>query len=293
MTNYKGLLATDNVEAGSTSTTAIGGLTIPKQLYPRLLEAVRRNLVWRPLAAFSFGPNDIPGSSVDVDLETEGLDGLDVVQVAEGGEFPTMSFSIDTFNLKPVKYGVRLPITEEMLEDGKWNLLDRAVQIAGYKVAKKQDSLIINTIDTNRGNSVSGGAAITVANIASGMQNLEDNGYNPTDFIIGTEVANDIRNIDIFVQADKSGVTNPSEALIGKIFNMNVWISNNLGQGNLSAKTSSYVLDRQHAFIYAEKRAVTIKAFEEMWKDIQNRIVSFRFIARYLRANASCEITTS
>ena len=293
MTNYKGILSTDNVEQGSSSGTASGGLTIPKQLYGTLISSVRRNLVWRPLAAMSFGPGNIPGSSIDVDLETEGLEGLNVQEVAEGSEFATQALSLETFNVKPVKFGIRLPITEEMMEDGKWNLLQRSVEIAGYKVAKKQDALIIDQVDGNAAQTVTGGATLTVANITRGMQYLEDEGYDATDFIVGTEVVNDIRNIDLFVQADKSGVTNPSQSLIGRIYNMNVWVSNNLGKENTSNKKYAYIIDRKHSFLYAVKRAVTIKKFDEFWKDMRNSVVSFRFVARYLRANASLKITTS
>jgi len=293
MPNYKGLLTTDNVEQGSSSTSASGGLTIPKQLYGSLIESVRRNLVWRPLAAIAIGPGQIPGSSVDVDLESEGNPGLDVLEVAEGAEFPMEALQIETFNVKPKKYGVRLPITEEMLEDGKWNLLQRSVEVAGYKVAKKMDGLIIDSVRANAGFTTSGGATLTIPNITESMQDLEGNGYTPTDFIVGVEVANDLRNIDLFVHADKSGITNVGQALIGRIYGMNVWVSNNLGNGNTGARTDAYVIDRRHAFMYAEKRAVTVKNFDQIYKDVRNAVVSFRFAARYLRANATSKITTT
>lgn len=287
MPNYKGLLGTDNVEQGSSSTTASGGLTIPKALYGQLIDAVRNNLVWAPLAAISLGPNDIPGSSVDIDLESESNPGIDMVQVAEGAEFPTMALSLETINVKPVKYAVRLPITVEMLEDGKWNLLERAVNVAGYKAAKKIDSLIIDQIDSNAGNTTSGGASITVANILAARKNLKDNQYAPTDFVVGTEVESDLLQIDIFVQADKSGVTNPSRNLLGRIYGMNVWVSDN------QTSTSSYVIDRNEAFYTAMKRALTIKNFDEVWKDIRNAVASMRYKAGVLRSNAIAKITTS
>mgnify|MGYP001580350675 CR=1 FL=1 len=293
MTTYKQLLTTDNAEQGSSNTQALGGLTIPRQLYGTLLQAVQRKLIWRPLAAFSFGPSDIPGSSIDVDYEDEENAGLSVVEVAEGAEFTQMVSSISTYNVKCKKYGARIGISEEMMEDGKFALMERQAQIAGYKVAQKQNGLIVDTVRGNAGNTVSGGASLTVANITTMMKNVEAAGYSPTDFVIGTSVAEDIRNIDIFVHADKSGVTNPSQALIGKIYNMNVWLDNNLAKGNTGAATDAYVCDREHAFMYAEKRPVTMKAWEDMYKDVSNRVVSFRFVARYHRANAICRATTT
>ena len=287
MANYKGLLSTDNAEAGSTSTTASGGLTIPKSLFGRLFAAVRNNLVWAPLAAISFGPGDIPGSSIDVDLENEQNPGIDMVEVAEGAEFPTMAMSIETYNLKPKKYATRLPITEELLEDSKFALLARSVDIAGYKAAKKMDGLIIDTVDTNAGDTQTGGASITIANMVAARKAVKDNLYQPTDMVVGTEIEADLLQIDTFVLANKSGVSNPSQNLLGRIFGMNVWISNNQNQ------KYAYVIDKAHAFATATKRPVTVKNWDEVYKDVKNALVSMRFQARYHRANATSKITTT
>lgn len=293
MASYKGILTTDNEELGTSWTSATGALTIPKQLYATLIRAVRRNLVFRPLAAFSVGPAGIPGSSVDIDYEIEEHTGVDMAEVAEGAEAPDMVLQLATYNVKPLKYMLRLPITEEMMEDGKWDLMVRSFDIAGYKAAKKQDSLIIDQVDADAGNTTTGGATATVANITRGMQYLDDNGYNPSDLIIGTEVVNDIRNISLFVQADQSGVNDPSKSLIGQIYGMRVWKCNNLGRGNNSSKKYAYIIDRKEAFMYVVKRPVTVKNFDQIWKDVRNGIVSMRFAAESHRANAIFKLTTT
>lgn len=293
MASYKGILTTDNEELGTSWTSATGALTIPKQLYATLIRAVRRNLVFRPLAAFSVGPAGIPGSSVDIDYEIEEHTGVDMAEVAEGAEAPDMVLQLATYNVKPLKYMLRLPITEEMMEDGKWDLMVRSFDIAGYKAAKKQDSLIIDQVDADAGNTTTGGATATVANITRGMQYLDDNGYNPSDLIIGTEVVNDIRNISLFVQADQSGVNDPSKSLIGQIYGMRVWKCNNLGRGNNSSKKYAYIIDRKEAFMYVVKRPVTVKNFDQIWKDVRNGIVSMRFAAESHRTNAIFKLTTT
>lgn len=283
----KTFLTTGNEEQGTTWTTASGAVTIPKSLYGTLIASVRKKLVWRPLAAFAIPPAQIPGSSTDIDLVKEGEQSLEVYDVAEGQEIPTSVVEYETFNLKPVKYAVRMPITQEMLEDGKWNLLTHNVEVAGYKMAKKIDSLIISTIDDNAGNTVSGGATISVPNITRAMRHLEDADYVPTDIVCGTNIVDDIRNIDIFVEADKSGVTNPSQSLIGRIYGMNVWVSNN------QTTTTAYVVDRGHAFCVAEKRPVTINQWDDLVRDGKQAIATMRFVTRYVRASATAKITTS
>jgi len=293
MTSYKGILSTDNEEQGTAWTSATGALTIPKQLFQTLIGAQKRNMLWRPLAAFSVGPSGIPGSSIDIDMEVEEHTGIDMAHVAEGAEAPDMVLQLETYNVKPIKYMLRLPITVEMMEDGKFDLMARSFSIAGYKAAKKQDSLIIDQVDADAANTTTGGATMTVANITRGMQYLEDEAYNPTDFIVGTEVVNDIRNNSLFVQADQSGVSNPSQSLIGRIFGMRVWVCNNFGRGNASNKKYAYIIDKAHAFMYAEKRPVTVKNFDQIWKDVKNGVVSMRFAAESHRANAIFKLTTT
>jgi len=283
----KSILTTDNVEQGSTSGTASAGLTIPKTLYDRLIASVRKNLVWRPLAAVAIGPGEIKGSSVDVPIVKEGESSLEVYEVAEGADLPTNVVEYTDLNLKPKKYAVRIPITSEMLEDGYFSLLQQNVDTAGYKMAKKVDKLIINAVDAGAGNTVSGGATISINNITTAMQYLEASDYAATDMIIGVAVANDIRNIDTFVEADKAGITDPSQSLIGKIFGMNVWVSNN------QTSTTAYVIDRSHAFVVAEKRAITINQWDDLVRDSRQASATMRFTAGVLRANSIAKITTS
>ncbi|MEA3248341.1 MAG: hypothetical protein U9Q73_01410, partial [Nanoarchaeota archaeon] len=65
-----------------------------------------------------------------------------------------------SFNLKPVKYAVRISTTEEMLEDGKWNLLKHAIKVAGKEFAENEDLLIIrDALD----NATSSGSGTTLA----------------------------------------------------------------------------------------------------------------------------------
>jgi len=283
----KSILTTDNAEQGDTKTTTSGGLTIPKALYNRLIMAVRKNLVWRPLSAIALGPGDIPGSSVDIAIVKEGESSLEVFDVAEGADIPISVVEYEDKNLKPVKYGVRIPITQEMIEDGKFALLAQNVDTAGYKMAKKIDSLIIAQVDADAGATTVGGATLSIANITESMQDLEDNDYNPTDFLIGTEIANDIRNIDTFVEADKSGVMNPTKSLIGRIYGMNVWVSSNQN------KKYAYIIDRAHAFVTAEKRAVTINQWNDLVRDGKQAVATMRFVTDSLRVNSISKITTT
>ena len=109
----------------STDLGTEGQLLIPRKIADTLVMEVDKSLIPRSEAAIVFGPEQIPGSSIDVDLVTPNT--MDVREISEGAEFPLDQEEYTSFNMKPVKYGVAIRITRELLEDAKWNLLEQNV----------------------------------------------------------------------------------------------------------------------------------------------------------------------
>ena len=171
-----------------------GQLLIPRKIFDTMLEAVDKALIPRSEARMVMGPDMIPGSSIDVNLVTP--DSMTVREVGEGAEIPLDSSEYTNSNFKPVKYGVTIRITREMMEDSQWPLLEMNVRDAGKEMAENENSLIVSDALDSAANTVAGGAAITIANLTRAMQYLEDSDYTPTTLFIGTEVLNDLRNID-------------------------------------------------------------------------------------------------
>ena len=143
------------------------------------------------------------------------------------------------------------------------------------------------------GNTVTGGAALTVANIASAINYLEASDYTATDFAIGADVAMDLRNIDTFVEANKAGVSDPSKSLIGTIFGMKVWQTNNLtstfGASSANA-TDAVVLDKDWALAFAEKRPLTIDRYNDVTRQLEGIVLSARWDARAIPDTSAKEI---
>ena len=272
----------------STSTGTEGSLLIMKKIYDRLIEAVDKRRIGRNDIAIYMGPKDIPGSSVDIDLATP--DSISVRQIAEGGANPIDVESYTSFNMKPVKYGARPFITKEMMEDGKWNLLAKNIRSVGIKLGENEDTLIVNDALDNASNTVTGGAAITIANITRGMQYLDDADYTPTTMYVGPEVLNDLRNIDTFVEADKLGSTEMLDTgVVGKIFGLIV----KRISGKLMNTKYAYIFDREEAFVMAEKRPVTVENYKDVIHDLSGASITQRIKVRQLRAEAICKITTT
>ena len=103
----------------STALGTEGQLLIPRKIYDTLIEEVDKVLIPRSEAALYFGPGDIPGSSIDVDKVTPNT--MDVRVVGEGAQIPIDQVKYTSQNLKPLKYGISIIITKEMMEDAKWN----------------------------------------------------------------------------------------------------------------------------------------------------------------------------
>ena len=269
-----------------------GQLLIPRKICDTLIEEVDKNLIPRSEAAIVMGPGDIPGSSIDIDLVTPNT--MDVRVVGEGAESPIDRVRYTSVNLKPLKYGIAIRITKEMLEDGKWNLLQHNIKYAGKRFAENETNLIItNGLDAAT-NTITGGAAITIANITRAMQYLDDEDYSPTTLFVGMEVLNDLRNIDTFVEANKVGNRDMLDrGFLGTIFGLNVIKFSTNAAPSTTYSKYAYVTDKEYAYVIAEKRSVTITNFDLPVYDMSAANITQRIVVDDLRPKAIAKITTS
>lgn len=274
----------------STADGTDGTLLIPKLIMPTLIEEVEKALIPREMAAMVFGPGQIQGSTFTVNLETP--DTMDVRQVGEGAEVPLDNIDFSTVTFTPIKYGVAIRITREMIEDSQFELLRRNVGIAGRRFAESETNLVLGALD-NAANTVAGGASITISNVAEAMFNVEDNDFQPTDFLAGNEVVQDLRNIDVFVEADKAGNTAMMQTgFTGTIFGMNVSrFSTNAGANAVA--TSSYVFDRRQAYAIAISRDITMENVTLPTYDMEGAVLTKRIDVQALRTGAISKITTA
>jgi HK97 family phage major capsid protein len=266
-----------------------GQLLIVRKIHDTLIEEVDKALIPRSEAALFIGPAAIPGSSYDIDLATANT--MDVRIVGEGAEFPIDATEQSSINMKPVKYGVGIRITRELMEDSKWDMLSFNIRMAGKRFAENENGLVISDALDNATNTVAGGAAITIANITRAMQYLDDSDYTPTTLFVGMEVLNDLRNIDTFVEANKVGNTEMLQrGFLGTIYGLNVIkVSTNAGM----TTTTAFVTDKTQAYAIVEKRPVTIEGFMLPVYDMQGASISQRIKVRHLRAGAIAKITSS
>lgn len=268
-----------------------GTLLIPKLILPMIIEEADKALIPREMAAFVIGPSEFTGSTMTKNLETPNT--MIIRQVAEGAEVPLDNIDFETVTFTPLKYGVAIRITREMIEDSQFELLNRNIGSAGKRFAESETNLVLGELD-NAANTVIGGSALSIANIAEAMFNVENvEDYQPTDYLAGNSVIQDLRNIDTFVEADKAGNTEMmSTGFVGTIFGMNVArFSSNAGTNAVS--TSSYVFDRSQAYAIAIARDITMEAVTLPTFDMEGAVLTKRIDVKILRTNSVSKITTT
>lgn len=267
---------------------AQGTLLIPRKIYDVLIPEYEKMLLGRDVCGLVIGPEGVPGRSIDINLET--VNATDVRIIAEGAEINREEPLYSTLNIEPLKYGARIDITREMMEDSQFPLLQRAVELIGKRFAENETSLMVTQLNDGA-NTVAGGTAVTVANLTRALQYLEDADATPTHWIVGIEVANDLRNIDSFFEAEKSGGNNAVQNnFLGSIYGLPVLrVSSNAGM----TATTAYCIDKRYALVCVEKRPITAEAYTIETHDVQGVALTQRIAFDNLRTTAIAIITSS
>lgn len=272
-------------------TTGSAPEQILTDIYRTVSEAVKTKLIGTNFVALRLGPGDIPGNTLNLVHQTK--NSLNVHKVGEGAEIPISNEDTFKYQMSVSKVGTRPLITREMIEDSLFSVAERNLREAGYQMARYLDrQLLLLAIRQGAGNTVSGGASIQVSDIVSAINYLEKADYMATDFLIGADVAMDLRNIDTFVEANKAGVSDPSKSLIGTIFGMKVWQTNNLtsSYGATTNDTDAIVLDKDWGLAFAEKRPLTVDRYNDVTRQLEGIVLSARWDARVIpdtEANAA------
>jgi len=270
----------------STGIATAGTVLMDSVIYPTLIRERDKVRLPAELIAMNIGPESVPGESINFNLVTK--DSIKVSRVAEGAIFPLEADSYTSFNIKPVKKGLSLEITTEMQEDGKFALLQDNLKSVGMALADEDNTDMIADALNNGTNTISGITALTIANITTAMDYIEDEDFVPTDLIVGNELMYDLRNIDTFVEADKLGSTEMLRTgFVGTLFGLRVF---RVSSSILTA-TSGFVIDRENAVIKVTKRPITVKNFDEVKQDLSGSVVSTRYKYRQKFADAICLLT--
>jgi N4-gp56 family major capsid protein len=232
------------------------------------------------------------GSTLDFDLADK--DSMKVRVVAEGAEIPLDAESYTKKSVTPSMYGVRVGITNRMIEDANWDLVQRNLREAGRRVGLKEDEIIFNALeDTTNGfpseNAVtSAGTELAIADIVSAMKEVENNDYVPNVMVLNPEQVSELRQIDTFVEADKVGDRRVFErGWVGKIYGLDTIITTQLDAASV------LVMDKNEAGGLVVRRPLTVEKWKEPIRDLTQAVVTTRMAAVCFRPKAGAKITVS
>jgi len=267
-----------------------GQSLIPQLILPKVIEEAEKNLIPRDMAAFVIGPSEFKGSTMYLDLEEPNT--MDVREVSEGAEVPLDNINFDSVSFTPVKYGVAIRITREMIEDSQVELLNRNIRTAGRRFAENETNLVLGQLDDANA-TTAGGDAVTIANIVESIYDVRAQDYRPTDYLLGEEQYSDLMNIDTFVEADKAGNTGlMSTGRVGTIFGLSV-STFSANAGTNAVATSGYIFDRTQAYAIAIARDITMESLTLPTYDMEGAVLTQRIDVKNLRVKAISKITTS
>lgn len=274
-------------------TGVAGTLLMPKLILPILFDEAEKHLIPKELAMSYTTASQNAHHGPSWSLNEVKPDSMDIRKVGEGAEIPMDALEYENVTMEPVKFGVSIRITREMVEDSQFDLFKVHVKYAGKRFAEKETELIITELNSTT-NAVTGGAAVTVANFAEGMNYLERYDYTPTDLLVGDEVLQDMRNIDTFVEADKAGNTEMIKTgFLGTLFGMKAArFSRNATPTPGTYCKYAYVIDRANSYAVAYKRDITVENFDLPTFDMQGAAITMRIDVESVRDYATCEITT-
>lgn len=258
--------------------------TIQTQFYEQIVDAAKRERVGRQLV-------DVvklrKGSTLRFVLEDK--NSLGFREIGEGTEIPADVESYSKIEVSPTKYGNRIPISSEMREDSKWNLLKRNLKRAGYKAGLKEDNIIFNTFSDEAGLTISSdGTELALSDIVEARRKVNQEDFSADTIVMNPKQVAELQLIDTFTEADKIGTTETiRNGFVGKIFGLNVIETPTI------SKDTVYVMDSKVAGVLVVKRPLTQKMYEVPERDSYEVALTFRKAAKVLRGDSIAKITVS
>lgn len=231
-------------------------------------------------------------------------------EIAEGAEYPEESLNLTTQALGPIevrvkKYGLRVAITNEMVEESQWDVVGLHIQAAGRALARKKEELAFRQFSTE------GHVVFDGADFDSGQDGYPT-GRGFDGELNGTLTAEDM--LDMAVSIMSAGFTPTTlimHPLTWSLFAENEFIKNStgraaFGQGQVEAKAlmdanpsnslglevifspfvpfnqaekkfDFYIVDKENVGVQLVKDDISTENFDDPYRDILNLKIKERY----------------
>ena len=305
----------------SSADNTTGNMVIPQVLNAATIKYINQSLTLRNMPGF-FTDSDMangPGDTKTYDIDVS--DTMDADIVSPGAQIPESEEPYSTqITLQVKKIGLRPMITQEMIEDGRYDEMGRQQSRAVYKIARLIDracgrgmTQLSGAFPSSGANSLRlieraptvGGSGYTLPDdLINQMLAIELQGGHPTDFVAHPNFYAGIRAASWFApninvtqeQLGAAGQTNQAGGggLVGTAYGLRFWQSPNLAYSGTHVAGSGVVIvydANQMPFTYLEKRPLTIKPIVDAERDIVGLQFLTRFNTMNLVPSAVCWVT--
>lgn len=273
---------TETLRLLETATTAYDNYSVlvPEVIAERIYEAAYPHLVSRQLLDLI----TFTGSTYTLQKATK--DSVKAFIISEAAQILPTTERYTEETVTPEKYGIRVELTTEMIEDARINIFPRHVRLCGEQLAKFENSQLMSVITTN-GTSYTGATPVTLLQILEMMTQINTNDWDADTIVMHPYQMRELMKTDEWkdsmghYQASSAFVEN---ALRGQVSNLwgalDILVSSEMTAGTL------VMMDRKVAGIIAQNRAFTAKRYEDVQRDAQGYLVTQRLKAHVIWTDA-------
>jgi len=217
-------------------------------------------------------------------------------EVAEGAEIPISDQDYTSVTLTAKKYGVRPMITDEMVADALYPVIEMEIRKAGAKLENTLNQIALtNLIDNTSANEHdASGSNLGIKAIATAIKLVKADGFIPDRIVLHPDA-----EALIMAEYIPTGYVGAEAAQSGKLPNLlglSPFITN---VADASSQTWEYnsdgdigmvVFDSGNSTVIGERQPITIKRYEDIVRQLQGGTVSARWAVGTLQANAGARI---
>jgi len=251
--------------AGTLTIADIAGTLYPAQIIARQVEeAARAILVMRNLVRVN---RDLVGSPGDT-LRVPKRGTVTAFEIAEGAEITKVEPDYTAVDIKPTKFGLGIAITYEAIQASQFNLINDFITEAGYALAKREDSEILNDFyDTTEHPDILTASAATPGVLSyddcvAMVGRIRAENWDPDTIVIHPDQLVDLLKDTKFINASAYGGREPLlQGEIGRFAGCQVFVSSQATSGQ------ALIFDRKRASILVQKRDVTVRRDEKPERD--------------------------
>lgn len=217
-------------------------------------------------------------------------------EVAEGAEIPISDQDYSSVTLTAKKYGVRPMITDEMVADALYPVMEMEIRKAGAKMENTLNRLALTELidNTSANEHDASGSNLGIKAIATAIKLVKADGFIPDRIVLHPDA-------EALIMADyiPTGYVGAEAAQSGKLPNLlglSPFITN---VADASSQTWEYnsdgdigmvVFDSGNSTVIGERQPITVKRFDDVIRQLQGGTVSARWAVGTLQANAGARI---